>query len=1186
MRLRPSWLILLTIPFSALHAQTDSLPDVVIVMPDTGVFRFLRNPGAVNLMSRSHEFRGAGVDTVYTLPDGFIVHGSERIVIGGASLHRDRDYTIRYRAGEIWFRYAIAPDVPIRVTYAILPFRLRSEYYHRRLASTDVYDDTLKTTVRKDVAVRPYGQRSGLFESSNIAGSGTITRGFTVGSNQDFTLNSGLNIQIAGNITDDVTLEASLTDENTPIQPEGNTENLQEIDKVFIEIRKADEYAATFGDFNVQLGGTEFGGYTRQLQGVRASVNKKNLAVGVAMASSKGKYATNNLVIQEGVQGPYELRGENGESNILVVAGTEKVWLNGVRLTRGEDNDYVIDYGAGQITFTRKRLITSESRVVVDFEYTDEVFRRNSISASVRSTWWERKLSVGGVVIRESDDKNNPVNLALSDALVDSLSRMDDDSLSRSGNVIFVDGATYVGPGRGAYLKRLDAASGDSIFEYVGADSSGDYNVRFTEVGASQGDYRRGDVLGEFVFVGRGLATHLPLVPLSLPKSATLGTVFFDANPVKNVKIGAEMAWSSFDQNSFSPSSRHGQAYHVRTGVANQKITLGNTRLGEVDFDGRIRHRDSTFHQVDRLDQSEFNRNWNLDAAVSPYEAAFNRPEDLLDLSARYRPVKGIQLLGQYGRLEQGPYFESIRRSVGFQSTRDKWPLISYTMDNIGSRSRAVAESDVTRHYLLSSYTVWKVRPGFDFESEEVRSTSLIVADSGYGSAFETYRPRLDVTGFAKTQFGVLFEARTDRLRNTRSDSLNGTVSLSTTQRYYWNVSSWKDLTSTIEFIRRRKQFRGRFRTADNPDKSTNLINTTVDYYPWRRAVAVNLNYQVSEERVQDRKIIFIPVQPNTGNFIRVGADSFRQVPQGQGDWIQGSVRSGSFTPIVELKFGARLRVEFSKFFARRDEVRQPQGGWEAFVSTLTTETTLRVEENQRKPGTWFYFLDLGRFQRDQNTLRGSIFLRQDVYSAFTARELSIRLRYELQKNLSNALLDGSERRKRQLENIRVRKQVTARLALEAEVEYETNVKQTTFVLSGLSRDFDLVRIKALPALLFKPVTAIELNNRMSLLYAKDKLSDLRAKVVGLSPEFIYSFRQKGRASLSGEFTRVIADDRREGIPFELTDGNVRGWNLRWLMVIDYRISNHVSASMNYQGRKEPRQKMIHFGGAEFRAFF
>ncbi len=345
------------------------IPDSASVVPDflfqiTGTKS--RTP-ALNLLDRNAELTGFGTDTVYRLPEAMILFESEIVEIGTMRLVRGTDYMINYLYGEIRFAVPIASGVKATVRYRIFPFGLSDIYRRRDSTAIRIVADSSGFFKRKKLYTGTVQQENPFFGQSNITGSGSITRGFTIGTNQDFTLNSGLNIQIAGQLTDDVTIEASLTDESTPIQPEGNTETLQEIDKVFIEVRKADRYSATFGDFDFQLKGTEFGAFSRKLQGVKASANTERVKADVTFAASEGRYASIALIMSEGVQGPYELSGARGEKNIIIIAGTEKVWLNGILMRRGEDQDYVIDYSAAQITFTGRRLITPESRVVVDW---------------------------------------------------------------------------------------------------------------------------------------------------------------------------------------------------------------------------------------------------------------------------------------------------------------------------------------------------------------------------------------------------------------------------------------------------------------------------------------------------------------------------------------------------------------------------------------------------------------------------------------------------------------------------------------------------------------------------------------------------------------------------------------------------------------------------------------------------
>ena len=186
--------------------------------------------------------------------------------------------------------------------------------------------------------------------------SGSFFRGLELGGNGNNTLNGGLRMQIAGKISNETFISGVVTDETLPIQPDGSTADLDELDKVFIQIDNP-KFSIVAGDIETHEEHVSINTFERKLIGLDNKIEFNDRVIRSVIGQSKGTYQRLEIKGQDGNQGPYYLTTVDGLSNTVVSSGSEKVWLNGVLLKRGEDLDYTIDYSKGEVYFTSKNLI-------------------------------------------------------------------------------------------------------------------------------------------------------------------------------------------------------------------------------------------------------------------------------------------------------------------------------------------------------------------------------------------------------------------------------------------------------------------------------------------------------------------------------------------------------------------------------------------------------------------------------------------------------------------------------------------------------------------------------------------------------------------------------------------------------------------------------------------------------------
>jgi hypothetical protein len=1121
------------------------------------------------------------LDNEYNISSVSIIPFSEKITLRDSLLTRYQNYQFNYSTAT----FALSDTLPysifdtLFVTYQTIKLSLNKEYKRRSLVIK--YDEKRKDTVRISEI------EGGAFTPDAIFGpgiqkSGTLIRGFTVGTTKDFSLQSGLRLQLSGNLSDDIEIVAALTDENTPIQPEGNTERLEELDRVFIQIKHPNAIG-TFGDYQLVKRAGEFGVINRKLQGLMGEFFFEDHAAYISIGSPRGKFNTNNFRGMDGVQGPYDLIGINGEKNIIVIAGTERVFIDGVEMVRGENGDYIIEYANATITFTPNRLITTLSRISVDFEYTSRQYNRNFIGGGATTDLFDNKLNLKFQYIRESDDEDSPIDLILTEEDKQIIAEAGDDQFKATKSGVSLAEPDSLGVRRGVYSAVDTLIDGEtfSYYLYNPGDTAAIYNVSFSDIGQGLGDYVR-EAIGNFRFVGIGEGSYLPIVFLPLPEANQLGNLVVNFTPFENTQLSVEYSGSFYDQNKLSSlddGNNYGYATNINLNINPSEVYLGSLNLGKIGFSYKDRFIQGKFYSADRFNQVEFNRIYNINPLTQ------RQDESLREIRLSLLPVKELSITSLAGFLRKGENFKSDRFNSTLKITNDDNYNIDYNFDyNISENS--LVKTDWLRQAGNSYFIFWKLKPGIEFLAEDKREvTKQSENDSLLTGSFQY----LEVNPFIQLVKidGLLVGAKYS-LRDEYSP-LSGNMrkeSRAITQQFDLSYSGIKEFNTIFNLTVRNRDFTDPFKQLGALDNKTILVRSNSKFRLWEPILNGNLFYEVTTKMSARLEKVFVPVESGTGNYRYLGdlngngiADEDEFEPTVfDGDFILVTIPSDELFPVIELRANTRWRIRYADIFDRNTFIG-------TILKPLSTETVWRIEEiTKEEDFSKIYSMLLEYFQVDGNTIRGSNFFQQDIFINENSPDLSFRFRFTQNKRMSD-FNTGIERGYNRERSLRIRFRMIKEFSNQTDVVNLTNNNSSQQILS---RNFTISDNNITSDFSYRPDRNLEVGFILKVGRSEDTFPD-NPTIIDLNSQrlrFNLSFTAIGRLRIEVERSELVANTTEVFIPFELTGGRVIGKNYFARVNFDYRVASFLQITLDYNGRLQGSSRVIHTARAEARAYF
>ncbi|MBU4539457.1 MAG: hypothetical protein KJ689_12835 [Bacteroidetes bacterium] len=1050
------------------------------------------------------------------------------------------------------------PNIPADSTRkdSVIAAKIDKDFFSRD--TLDFIRTQNKIIVDEGVLVK--NTRSQILGDLNSKGS--IIRGITFGNNQGQSVQSSMDLQISGKLSKDVSVLASISDHNLPIQADGYTQTLEEFDKIYMQLNIKDKSVLRAGHLDLLDENTYFGRFQRRSMGMQFETNfgKENKTfVDLSAGVARSEFHRIRFQGVEGNQGPYRLTGKNGEQFITIISGSEQVFIDGILMKRGENQDYIINYNTGEITFTSFRPIFKQNFITISYNYTNRNYTRFLVTGGIRHE--REKARYGFNWFMENDNKNAPLSL--------NLSKEDEQILANAGNnpdLMYAPSGTVTEYDVNKILYHFIQNPNGNYYEFSTDQTETLYQVAFTYFGQNLGDYRIKQTTNNgrvFEYVGPNMGEYKAVRKLPSPQK----TQVFSANSeflLKDGKIGADVSLSNFDVNLFSSKDSDQNIGYAGRVFGNKTFSRNNWK-GTPSFE--FQHINSQFHILDRINDVEFSRDFNL-------IQEFNQITQNRFIFSFLNQWNNSSFLNyKINYLDEKDSYTGIKNDLDFGWIKGKFNTkgnFSYLDTKAVFQDTKFVRSGVISEYATPKGS-WAIGGSMEHNEKNFNETGqLDVTSFSWKEVF--IQKKISDSSRTKLLTRMYFRDN-DSVRNNALENMNHILGIMAESQIIKT-----DKTTLNALIHYRKFYYQNQEISANLNQDFVVGNILYNQQLFRNGMRLQAFYELGNGQEAQREFQYIKVTDGQGvyKWTDYNGDGIQQLDEFEiaeyadlAQYIRVYTNTVNYIPSNKNKMQLALFVNPSVVFNSENQFLKR---WNFNIS-LNSQNSFYKRER---------VLVLNPFEKNEDQiLKNQNLLASVQFNPTEKSGWNGNYRFIANDNLINANFSNEERSQTSnFLNLGYWFSKDFRVDWENSLHHIENASQLFS-----SRDYVLNNFETKPKATYKFTEAIQ----------AELSSALRQKKRADGEEFLKTFDLTGslqwerrKTSVRGNFSFINNDFTGNNFSIvgnQMLDGLKPGKNQVWSVFLQQSINSFIQLNVNYEGRNSG-ERTIHIGSMQVKASF